>query len=533
MIKACFGDQTNSKAGFRSPVPNLPNNGEGNYLFFAIADEVPGDGYDAAKVYHAAFLLCSFLFSGPGVAEFPWETLEQPSLAFSYGIRPGTITLNSWVGLSGCLDPVVHIREPDTKLRGIEMEQILNRLRYLEGGFEEDYPDLMYTNIYGNSGILKDKNRYSQPQKAIERQIADLITVLGRHDWIDFSRPENWVVGKLFKDVRMGDRGRGYRFFHQLLVSMELDVRICSKSNDAAIRQKLMAALPAPIAYSVVVARRWREGVKIEEFVGGDADEKIKLTFRNKKQQLKSIRKFARMLRWKNLDEVESVLEHRNRELPRVEERSSDALTYVSGVILPGPSLPWLLINALIDCDSETDHELDTLTHLRPHTGFQYKASTFWSSSSIVGKVLAPTAQEIGGWIGPCLQTVDLKRTEVARLRQRPPGLRVGVDDIKTMEIRSDPLGPDSSLYPLDEYEIPAPDVEAVNESVKIEKLTLKKLVKHGEDGRVEERDGPSVYDAGITFAIDGISWPVRLNYNIEFIAGVSQSSLHRSRPHF
>lgn len=517
--------------GFRSAIPNVP----GDYFnFYAIADEVPGDGYDSARMFHPAFALCSFLFSGHGMATLPWQTLEQPSLAFSYGSRPGTITLNHWVGLYGFLDPVFDFIEPAIKLRSLELETILARLRYLEGGFEEDYPDLMYQNLYGNSGILKDPDRYLRPHKAIERQIADLITVLGRKDWIDFSRAENWVVGKLFKDVRMGDRGKGYRFFHQLLISMELDVRICSKLNDDAVRQKLMAQLPAPIAYSVAVARRWREGVRIHKFEGGDEDERIKFSLSIKKQQLKSIRKFARTLKWKNLEEVESALEHRKRDLPRVEERSSDAMTYVSGVILPGRSLPWLLMNVLIDCDSETDHELDALTYLHPHSGFQYKGSTYWSSLSIVGKVLAPTAQEVGGWVGPCVQTGDLKRTEVARLRQRPPRLKLEVKDIRTMEIRSDHLGPESSQYPLDEYEMVLPDTETIGDSVKIEKLTFQKVSrtpKGGEEGRTKDPQGTFVYDAGIQFAIDGQSWPVRLNFNTEYISAVCSPLLPQSLP--
>lgn len=118
--------------GFRSAVPNVPGD---HWAFYAIADEVPGDGYDAAKYFHPSLSLASFLFSGPGVASLPWQTLEQPSLAFSYGYRPGTITLNHWVGLFGYLDPLFEFVEPAIKLRNLELESILSRLRYLEGGF--------------------------------------------------------------------------------------------------------------------------------------------------------------------------------------------------------------------------------------------------------------------------------------------------------------------------------------------------------------------------------------------------------------
>jgi hypothetical protein len=77
---------------------------------------------------------------------------------------------------------------------------ILERLIYLEHGFEEDYEELLYKNLYKN--LLRDPDKFKKPHKGMETQIADLITVLSRDEWIDFSRPENQVVAKFLPTLR-------------------------------------------------------------------------------------------------------------------------------------------------------------------------------------------------------------------------------------------------------------------------------------------------------------------------------------------
>ena len=64
-------------------------------------------------------------------------------------------------------------------------------------------------------------------------------------------------------------------------------------------------------------------------------------------------------------------------------------------------------MNSLIDIDPDraTD-DLALLTPLHPNCGFQYRSShTYWTSTSVVGKVLAPTCLEVAGWVGPARPT--------------------------------------------------------------------------------------------------------------------------------
>jgi hypothetical protein len=228
-------------------------------------------------------------------------------------------------------------------------------------------------------------------------------------------------------------------------------------------------------------------------------------------------------MKWPNLLKVDEVLKGRAAGDVPLEDRSSDTMSYFTGVILPGITLPWLIMNSLIDCDSEagSTNDLAALTHMHPCTGFQYRGTTYWSACSIVGKVLAPTCREVGGWVGPARPAPDLARIEIARIRQRRPRQYLTVSDVESMAERSDPLGPPSDKYPLSEYQLVLPEVDPyiITDTVRIEKLALKPVLapQNGQDPR--GRDKPLTYDAAIQFAVDGKSWPLRLSYDVSFVA--------------
>ena len=135
-------------------------------------------------------------------------------------------------------------------------------------------------------------------------------------------------------------------------------------------------------------------------------------------------------------------------------------------------------MNTLLDLDpdSATDN-LALLSHMHPHCGFQYKNSyTYWSASSIVGKVLAPTCHAVGGWIGPARPTTDLEPTQIARIRSRKPKQRMTPEDVESMAERSDPLGPAAETYPVDDYQpvTPTSGPEDAVDTVRVELLSLK-----------------------------------------------------------
>ncbi|KAF4623988.1 hypothetical protein G7Y89_g14188 [Cudoniella acicularis] len=504
--------------GVKHTIPHASNQ---FYNLYATCEGNGGAGSDRGDPFTAAFTADSFRLQSSEPAVYPWETLEQSSLAFCRGPRPGTVTLNHWVSLSGSPNPAIELREPGMKPRDVDLSTILERLIYLEGGFEEDYEDLMYQNLYKK--LLKDPDRFTNPHKAMEKQIADLIIVLSRHEWIDFSRPENQVVAKFFANASYTDNGRYKIFFHQLLLSMELDFRIHSKHHAEWAKEKLLAQLPPCIAWDLALAQKWRKCMSIERFKTGSDPEQIKFRLFIKKSQVKALRRFARAMKWPNLAKVDEVLKERDPEAKRLEDRSSDAMSYFTGMILPGVTLPWLIMNTLIDCDDDVGaNALAALTHMQPNSGFQYKGTTYWSNTSVVGKVLAPTCQEVGGWIGPVRPTPDLERIQIARVRQRRPKQFLTILDVTSMTERSDPLGPPpkepAAGYPIGEYQLLLPDTEDMLDTVRIETLTLKPM--SSTPPQIKDLGKPLTFDAAVQFAIDGQSWPLRLSYDVSFIYG-------------
>lgn len=159
-----------------------------------------------------------------------------------------------------------------------------------------------------------------------------------------------------------------------------------------------------------------------------------------------------------------------------------------------------------------------------PNTGFQYRSTTYWAATCIVGKVLAPTCRSIGGWVGPARPAPDLGRIQIARIRQRTPKTVLSPDDVLTMCERSDPLGPPTDSYPVTEYDLLMPEIDPHNlvDTIRIEKLALRRAIPTaGSPPRNKEEDKgkPVLYDAAVQFAIDGESWPLRLSYDVSFIS--------------
>ncbi|KAH7040543.1 uncharacterized protein B0I36DRAFT_310954 [Microdochium trichocladiopsis] len=487
---------------------------------------------------------------------YPWETLEQPSMAFAYGKRPGTITLNHWVSKSSSFPSGIPLRDPGMPPRAVDLIVILDRLKELEHGLERDEERDTEENMYRlYRRFLKDPDARTtnRPQKKpVPTQIMDLVMALsstgvvsnaspppsrhgrGRGDdnngdpdlelgrinsngrsapsktWVDFTNPRNQVVTKFIYDTSPENYDTCTRFFYQLLLGLELELRINSPRHEAGAKERLMAQIPPRIQYDMALARRWRDNIRIEHW-GHSADE-LRLRCKLRKRQVKMLRRFAQMMKWPNLADTLDALKKSDEEGTTV-GISSHAMAFFSGLILPGPTFPFLLMNALIDVDPDkaTD-ELALLTHVHPNCGFQYRSSyTYWTSTCIVGKVLAPTCHEVAGWVGPAKPTSDLDRSQIARIRTRRPRDRMNPQNIAAMSEDSDPLGPPAKIYPVEEYELHTPDIEDAMDTVRVELLGLTPVAER-------KGSGPTVFDASIQFAIDGSSWPLRLMHDVSFI---------------
>ncbi|KAI2632013.1 hypothetical protein GGR54DRAFT_627539 [Hypoxylon sp. NC1633] len=495
--------------GHKRPIPHASDH---YYALYTTTAGNHGDENDTANQHNAMTQLTTLRLQGSGPPTYPWETLEQPSLAFGFGTRPGTITLNHWASLFSSLPPLIGLRDPGLVPREVDLAHILERLQDLEGGLEDDTDELY--RLYRR--FLKDPDKIFSPHKRMEQQITDLVMCLSSPDWIDFSNPKNQVVTKFIYDPTPATEKQYHKFFYQLLLSLELEMRINSRQHTDAAKERLMVQIPPKIQWNLALARRWRDFVRVDDY--GDTADSVRLRFKLRKRQAKMLKRFAQMMKWPNLNETLDELKQADAE-GSLTSISSHTMAFFSGLVLPGPTFPFLMMNSLIDIDPDkaTD-ELALLTHLHPYSGFQHRGGyTYWTSSCIVGKVLAPTCLEAAGWIGPAMLTIDLGRSQIARIRTKKLSRDLLLpEDVTSMSLRSDPLGPpppsDAKVYPVNEYDLPELDKDDFIDTIRIEQLNLKP--------RDEKQDsGPKWFDASIQFAIDGVSWPLHLSYDVSFIS--------------
>ncbi|KAF1961156.1 hypothetical protein CC80DRAFT_231207 [Byssothecium circinans] len=498
--------------GYWDEIPNAPS---GYDRFYAVMDSEHQTRTDRAAFTQPAYRDMSLNMTGNADSQFPWLSLEQPCMAYAYGKSAGTTTLNYWVSKSGSpLPPTKFVG--DVRPRKLKFLQILDRLQQLENGLEEDDPEEMYRYLY--STLIEDPERYSDhPHYGMEEQMADLITVLSSSSWIDFSVPKNQVVAKFFDSP---DQHKKQEFFHQLLLSAELYLRIQSEKHTDKAKRKLILQLPPMIAWDLAVAQRWLENMEITKSRTSHNQSTFSFDLKSKKRQKEALRVFAATLKWPNMDEIDYVLEEKDMKEKPLEDRSADAMSWFSGIILPGRTLPWLIMNSLIDCDRDTGDALKYLTHMHVASGFQYRANTYWSAQCIVGKVLgaARGVKQIAGWIGPCIYTPDLKRTECVRIKQNESAdPKLTPQDVETIDVRTSPLGPEETSYPAGDYEVPLPDTEDVTDLVRIEKLRFSPAKE--QPGSARQASGaPLVFDAAINFACGGATWPMKLKYDVDFV---------------
>ncbi|KAH7179713.1 uncharacterized protein B0J16DRAFT_175833 [Fusarium flagelliforme] len=507
-----------SHKGHRRPVAHQPDE------FYSLhttssgnrADGKASDHTDAANLHDSMTQLMTLRLLGHGYAEKSWETLEQPSYAVHFGHLPGTITLNEWASMSSVLPPPIALRDAGVLPRVMSLESIFERLQELRHGIEDDDESLLYRILYKR--ILRDPDKFLNPHRTLDKQITDLILVLSRPDWIDFSNPRNQVATRFIFERGPENQEQFHKFFHQLLLSLELELRIQSYQHSDWAKEKLTSQIPPSIQWNLALARRWQDFVRVDDV--GKTPEEILLRYKLKKRQIRMLRRFAQMMRWPNLTETLDNMKQKDSELA-LDEVSSDAFAFFSGLVLPGQSFPFLIMNTLLDLDpdSATDN-LALLSHMHPHCGFQYKNSyTYWSASSIVGKVLAPTCHAVGGWIGPARPTTDLEPTQIARIRSRKPKQRMTPEDVESMAERSDPLGPAAETYPVDDYQpvTPSSGPEDAADTVRVELLSLKPA-ERPEDSPPSTKVS-KLFDATVQFAINGVSWPLKLMYDVSFVA--------------
>lgn len=251
---------------FKGRKKAIPYASDQHYALYVTSSKTRSGGTDVARPNDAMSHLMTMKVQEHGHVSYPWETIEQPSYAFFYGRLGGTITLNQWAAAASNIPAKIPLRDSGVVPRPVSLEQIFARLKDLQQlGLEDDDLTLLYRSLYKR--FLRDPEKLLSPHKTLDKQIADLIMALSRPGWIDYTEPKNQVVTRfIFNGSTDEGREQYHNFFHQLLLSLELDLRIQSRHHDDWAKEKLLQQMPPTIKWNLALARRWRENVRIETY---------------------------------------------------------------------------------------------------------------------------------------------------------------------------------------------------------------------------------------------------------------------------
>jgi hypothetical protein len=323
--------------GHNRRIPHAP---EQYYALYTTSAGNHGDESDTADLHNSMTQFMTLRVQGSGsggsadAATYPWDTLEQPSYAFYFGRIPGTITLNQWAFSSSNLPTSIAIRDSGVMPRVVDLPRIFERLKEIESSrVKEDDEERMYRTLYRR--FLRDPDRGAgTAHRTLDRQITDLILVLSRPGhWIDFSDLRNQVAARFIFDTTPDNKERYTRFCHQLLLSLELEIRIQARTHGEWAKEKLLAQLPPTIRWDLALAKRWRENVRVEGW--GKQPSDVQLRFKLKRRQTRMLSRFANVMKWPNLSEAMQRMKERDED-DTLDLVSSDALAFFSGLVLPG-----------------------------------------------------------------------------------------------------------------------------------------------------------------------------------------------------
>ena len=384
------------------------------------------------------------------------------------------------------------------------------------------------------SQLVFDPAKSATGENDVGRQIAVLIAVLDTFYWTDFSEPKAQVIAAYYETE---DLEVVHLFFHQLMLSVELHLRIESTNFDHFEKRRFLSLLPDRVGWSVALAKIWLSNVFIKQanhigFKGSwDFLPLVQVIPHNKLPRIKQVEQLGWGLKWPNMAQVCDLLEKEGEGANTLVSSSVEARSFLSGLILPGPSSSWLAVKCLIDCDTKHGHMLNGLGRMHPQSGFQYRNATYWYWSSIVGKVLgaAKGVDQHTGWVGPCLNSPDLERctTDLERVHcviADPDAVptRLNKQKIKNMEARSHPLGPPDEVIPIDEFSVVGPKFDVVDK-IRIERLAC----PLGLSTKKRSSDEPSIFNVAITFATGGASFALRLRHDTSYIKAVPCDGPH------
>lgn len=441
----------------------------------------------------------------------PWETLEQPSMTYCFGLLPGTATLNQYVGLINRPVPSVPFPQYAILARQTDDLLILRRLYALQD--MDRALDAAEAEHLLFAQLIFDPDWVPGVPEPIDRQIAALVAALDNPIWMDFRDPALHCLAKYYdsRNPRVEQL-----FYQQLLLSIELYLRISFLTHwiDSRQRQCIIQSIPEKVAYDLALAQVWQSKMRLEPLDDIQNPTMFHTMAITKDIQKGKLLRFAKTMGWAGRANVESMLQATREGAIPLECKSAHSATWISGFLLPGPSVSWLIMRSLIDCDPRVKSDQPGFKEMYANLGFQYDGSTYWYWQCIVGKVLGACkgVKQDYGWIGPCLTIKDVNKRHSILIQAEKPMNSMTKSYAKSMSARTAALGPPTDRYPVNEFILPLPHLTNTVDSVSFLELKLFDHVLPSDPSQPEQ------YSASLAFAINGKIGRVRLRYNVSFI---------------
>ena len=351
-----------------------------------------------------------------------------------------------------------------------------------------------------------------------------LIAALSHPSWTDFRQSSSQVLAHYYDS---GDVDLEKDFWHQLLLSMELDLRLRAAGDQ---EQSMTSHVPEKVAWDLALSKVWLSKMALVPMNKGFLRPAtnfhiLALTNNTQKERLLS---FARNMKWADMHNVEHMLKEDHYGNIPLELQNSQASSWISGIILPGPSACWLAMRSLIDCNPTIINVPPGFDQMKPDFGFQYTGCTYWYFENIVGKVLGASqgVNQDYGWIGPCIPSDNLFPLQTVLIHTESVGIKPSKRRVRKLSARSAPLGPPAHRYPIRDYVLALPTSNPVVNSVSIQKLafasrSIPPSINNG------DANNPTTYHAAVIFSVENHTIPIRLRYNVSFIHAPPCHGLH------
>lgn len=129
-----------------------------------------------------------------------------------------------------------------------------------------------------------------------------------------------------------------------------------------------------------------------------------------KERQLAGMLHFAEAIQWPCLSEVKEFCQTMSKNMQSITLPTQLSLHFwdwLNGLVLPGGNFTISILYALYSMTpSLKDHTpRESVAIRKPNYGLVFPQVSYWTSRSVLGKVLAPLpgVKQMAGWVGPCL----------------------------------------------------------------------------------------------------------------------------------